>query len=295
MEQYPVTGMSCAACSARVEKAVSQVPGVTGCSVSLLTNSMGVEGAASPQSIIAAVEAAGYGAAPKGAGKGVPPAEDGLRGVCPGGHGHCRRHRGPVAASGAVRGLCPGPGHSRTGDQLSLRPGSGHPRGHYGGQRHERKNGILFKTAVSLEEAGKGEIVVLGKTGTITAGTPRVTDLIPVEVTEAELLALACALEQKSDHPLAKAILEQGREAGTDLPPGGKKIPGGGAASPSSAARFPSPLLCGPGPRLWPWTERRPCFSAGTGSSWASSPWRTSSRRTAPRPSGSCGAWASGW
>ena len=67
MEQYNVTGMSCAACSSRVEKAVSKVPGVSTCSVSLLTNSMGVEGSASPDSIIAAVEAAGYGASLKGA------------------------------------------------------------------------------------------------------------------------------------------------------------------------------------------------------------------------------------
>ena len=67
MEQYQVTGMSCAACSARVEKAVSHVPGVTSCSVSLLTNSMGVEGSASPQDIIKAVEEAGYGASLKGA------------------------------------------------------------------------------------------------------------------------------------------------------------------------------------------------------------------------------------
>ena len=65
MEQYHVTGMSCAACSARVEKAVSKVPGVSGCSVSLLTNSMGVEGTAAPGEIIAAVEAAGYGASLK--------------------------------------------------------------------------------------------------------------------------------------------------------------------------------------------------------------------------------------
>ena len=65
MEQYNVTGMSCAACSARVEKAVGQVPGVTACSVSLLTNSMGVEGTADPAAIMAAVEAAGYGASPK--------------------------------------------------------------------------------------------------------------------------------------------------------------------------------------------------------------------------------------
>ena len=67
MEQYTVTGMSCAACSARVEKAVSHVPGVTSCSVSLLTNSMGVEGTADPQAVIAAVQAAGYGASLKGA------------------------------------------------------------------------------------------------------------------------------------------------------------------------------------------------------------------------------------
>ncbi len=62
MEQYNVTGMSCAACSTRVEKAVSSVPGVTGCAVSLLTNSMGVEGTASAEDIIKAVEKAGYGA-----------------------------------------------------------------------------------------------------------------------------------------------------------------------------------------------------------------------------------------
>ena len=67
MEQYNVTGMSCAACSARVEKAVKKVPGVTGCSVSLLTNSMGVEGTASPAAIISAVQEAGYGASPKNA------------------------------------------------------------------------------------------------------------------------------------------------------------------------------------------------------------------------------------
>ena len=65
MEQYTVTGMSCAACSSRVEKAVSKVPGVTSCSVSLLTNSMGVEGTASAEAIISAVEEAGYGASKK--------------------------------------------------------------------------------------------------------------------------------------------------------------------------------------------------------------------------------------
>ena len=67
MQQYIVTGMSCAACSARVEKAVNAVPGVTSCSVSLLTNSMGVEGSASGDAIIEAVQNAGYGAKIKGA------------------------------------------------------------------------------------------------------------------------------------------------------------------------------------------------------------------------------------
>ena len=75
MEQYQVTGMSCAACSNRVEKAVSGVPGVTSCSVSLLTNSMVVEGTASAEAVIRAVEAAGYGASLKGSGKKSPSAE----------------------------------------------------------------------------------------------------------------------------------------------------------------------------------------------------------------------------
>ena len=68
MDQYIVTGMSCAACQARVEKAVTKVPGVTSVSVSLLTNSMGVEGTANSGDIIHAVEAAGYGASLKGSG-----------------------------------------------------------------------------------------------------------------------------------------------------------------------------------------------------------------------------------
>ena len=77
MEQYNVTGMSCAACSARVEKAVAKVPGVTACSVSLLTNSMGVEGTAAPAQVIAAVQQAGYGASLKGAAQAAPdPLED---------------------------------------------------------------------------------------------------------------------------------------------------------------------------------------------------------------------------
>lgn len=77
------------------------------------------------------------------------------------------------------------------------------------------KNGILFKTAVSLEETGKTEIVALDKTGTITLGEPRVTDMLPAKgFTEEELLTLACALEQKSEHPLARAVLARAEAEG---------------------------------------------------------------------------------
>ena len=81
------------------------------------------------------------------------------------------------------------------------------------------KNGILFKTAVSLEEAGKIQIVALDKTGTITSGQPEVTDILPAEsITEKELLTLAYALEKKSEHPLAKAILEKAFALGLTAP-----------------------------------------------------------------------------
>ena len=79
------------------------------------------------------------------------------------------------------------------------------------------KNGILFKTAASLEETGRVQIVALDKTGTITSGQPRVTDILPAEgVTEQELLTYALALEQKSEHPLARAVLD--RAAGLTAP-----------------------------------------------------------------------------
>jgi Cu2+-exporting ATPase len=77
------------------------------------------------------------------------------------------------------------------------------------------KNGIMFKTAVSLEETGKTEIVALDKTGTITSGEPKVTDLLPADgMTEHELLFFANALEKKSEHPLARAILAKAKENG---------------------------------------------------------------------------------
>lgn len=74
------------------------------------------------------------------------------------------------------------------------------------------KNGILFKTAVSLEETGRVNTVVLDKTGTITEGKPKVTDIIPINISENELLSFAYSLEVKSEHPLAKAIVEKGNE-----------------------------------------------------------------------------------
>ena len=81
------------------------------------------------------------------------------------------------------------------------------------------KNGILFKTAVSLEEAGKVQIVALDKTGTITSGQPEVTDLLPADgISEQELLTMAFALEKKSEHPLAKAILKHAEEQSLTAP-----------------------------------------------------------------------------
>ena len=93
------------------------------------------------------------------------------------------------------------------------------------------KNGILFKTAVSLEETGKMDIVALDKTGTITSGEPRVTDFIPSGgVTEKELVSLALSLEKKSEHPLAKAVLLYAKEQQIDAPEAAdfQALPGNG-------------------------------------------------------------------
>ena len=106
------------------------------------------------------------------------------------------------------------------------------------------KNGIMFKTAVSLEETGKMDIVALDKTGTITSGEPKVTDMIPVDAeSETELLRLACALEKKSEHPLAKAVLaraeENGIEAGETMD--FQALPGNGL----TAIAEDGSILCG--------------------------------------------------
>ena len=96
------------------------------------------------------------------------------------------------------------------------------------------KNGILFKTAASLEAAGRTQIVALDKTGTITSGEPKVTDILPAEgVTEGELLTLAAALERKSEHPLAKAVLAHTEAQKLDAPEvtDFAALPGNGLAS----------------------------------------------------------------
>ena len=117
----------------------------------------------------------------------------------------------------------------------------------------------MFKTAVSLEEAGKMEVVALDKTGTITSGEPRVTDIIPAEETkEEELLTMAYALEKKSEHPLARAVLEEAARRGLAAEevsqfqalPGnglsgmldGEAVSGGNLAFISSQAQVPEPI-----------------------------------------------------
>ena len=122
------------------------------------------------------------------------------------------------------------------------------------------RHGIMFKTAVSLEETGKAEIVALDKTGTITSGEPRVTDIVPAEgISREELLTLAYALERKSEHPLARAILAEaearGLEAGQDAEefqalPGnglsalwmGQRLTGGNLKFISAIAKIPEEI-----------------------------------------------------
>ena len=141
------------------------------------------------------------------------------------------------------------------------------------------KNGILFKTAASLEAAGRTQIVALDKTGTITQGQPRVTDLLPAEgVTETELLNLAAALERKSEHPLAKAILDYAQqqmnppevESFTALPGngltaklGGTELFGGSAAFAKTKAPL-SPALEQAAQRLAE-EGKTPLFFGGAG------------------------------
>ena len=116
------------------------------------------------------------------------------------------------------------------------------------------KNGILFKTAASLEAAGRTQIVALDKTGTITSGEPKVTDILPAEgVSETELLTLAAALERRSEHPLAKAVLAYTEANAMDAPEvsGFSALPGNGLSA----------RLDGPDRNQ----GRRPCRAEGKG------------------------------
>ena len=178
------------------------------------------------------------------------------------------------------------------------------------------KNGILFKTAVSLEETGKMQIVALDKTGTITSGEPQVTDIIPAEGVDGTGAAGAwpIALEKKSEHPLARAVLRAGRRSRgiarrqevTDF----QALPGNGLTGSFGTADAHAAAICtlyqqgvhdvsdemqAAGRSSWPKTARRRCFSAVTASCSASLPWRTSSRKTARRRYRSCRTWASMW
>ena len=104
------------------------------------------------------------------------------------------------------------------------------------------KNGILFKTAVSLEEAGKAAVVALDKTGTVTRGEPAVTDILPLGAGEGELLSLACSLEKNSEHPLARAVIAYGEGQGAAVSPvtDFRALPGSGLT-----ARLDGALLLG--------------------------------------------------
>ena len=173
------------------------------------------------------------------------------------------------------------------------------------------KNGILFKTAASLEETGRTQIVALDKTGTITMGEPRVTDVLPAEgYDEDALLKLAAAIEKHSEHPLARAVMARTEALNIDaaevtdfqaLPGNGLsgKLDGralGRQPEASSAGRAGIPRAC-QGQAQASLAERaRPrCCLPGAASWRASSPWPTSSRRTPPRPSRSFRTWASAW
>ena len=138
---------------------------------------------------------------------------------CACGHQHCSGHHPCLAAAGAGCRLRAGAGHLGAGHQLPLCAGSGNAGSYYGGQRPwcEERHPIQDRCGVRRSRAHR--IVALDKTGTITCGEPTVTDLLPAEgVTETELLTLAAALEGRSEHPLARAVLAYAEEKQLELP-----------------------------------------------------------------------------
>ena len=143
----------------------------------------------------------------------------GLRGVRAGGHGHSPRHMAIWLLLGESIGFALGRGISVLVISCPCALGLATPVAIMVGSGLGAKQGLLFKTAASLEAAGRVETVVLDKTGTITAGSPEITDILPAPgVSDRELLRFAAALERKSEHPLAKAIIKGSAELGPELP-----------------------------------------------------------------------------
>ena len=166
------------------------------------------------------------------------------------------------------------------------------------------KNGILFKTAASLEAAGRTQIVALDKTGTITSGEPKVTDILPAEGSPLppHWSARASTRWQRPCWP-APTRSSSPPPRYPALPPCRATVwPQSWTAWRSlaamrllSAPKSPCPHSCRRRPRPFPRRAKRPCSSAEQAACWASSRWPIPSRRTARRPSGSCRPWASAW
>ena len=234
-----------------------------------------------------------------------------LRDLCPSGDFHCSGDHFDLAFAGVRRGLCPGERNLCAGDLLPLCPGSATPVAIMVGNGVGAKHGILFKNAVSPGERWPDPDCSSGQDGHHYGGQPQVTDVLPAPgFTEEALLRLAFALEQKSEHPLARAILQEAQARG--LPsqevsdfqalPGngltavwqGETLRGGNAdfirLHNRLAARDGSPgCTAGRG------RENAPLFSAREIGWRASLLWPMSSRRTAPRPSENSKPWAFKW
>lgn len=247
MEQYTVTGMSCAACSTRVEKAVSKVEGVTSCSVSLLTNSMGHMMWNWPLPSFFADNHVAMGLVQLLLTVVIMVINQkffvsGFQSLW---------HRAPnmdtlvALGAGAAFVYSTYALFAMTDAQVKGNMDAVMTYMHEFyfesaamiltlitvGNGMGAKNGILFKTAVSLEEAGKINIVALDKTGTVTSGEPKVTDIMTAqETSEDELVQMAACLEKRSEHPLAKAVMEyaEGKKIKAQETENFKVLPGNG-------------------------------------------------------------------
>lgn len=166
--------------------------------------------------------------------------------------------------------------------------------------------GVLFKNAQALEQTEKVRCIALDKTGTLTEGTPRLTDLLPAPgADEQELLRWAAAAEQGSEHPLAAAVLEEAAARGLDIPAaeGFEAVSGRGVLARAEGhvlrlgneqmlreAGIDTGALSAQAEALAARAKRRSIWRA-TGRRWACWPWRTSCARAAGKPWNRCGAW----